>query len=66
MRERNKAPAYHIKTKIKGAKIEQSITCETADGLIQDVTRNVMDTAERQIHDALVKLGWTPPSGTPK
>jgi hypothetical protein len=37
--------------------IEQSMT-----DIRGDITRMVLDTKERQIRDALVALGWTPPA----
>ena len=34
----------------------------TLNGIRDDVIRRVMDTQEQQIRDALITLGWTPPS----
>jgi len=33
-----------------------------SDGIYTNIVRQVIDTQEQQIRDALVKLGWTPPN----
>lgn len=44
--------------------IEQEVreTMETSTRLI---TRSILDTKEKQVHEALVSLGWTPPNKSP-
>ena len=55
---------YTINTKIlESGIIEQTLT-ESIEGQIgvNQLTREIMDTKEAQVHEALIKLGWTPPS----
>ena len=54
---------YTINTKIlESGIIEQTLT-ESIEGQIgvNQLTREIMDTKEAQVHEALIKLGWTPP-----
>lgn len=37
---------------------------EDVGTMAQRVRRTVIDTQERQIRDALIQLGWTPPPGS--
>lgn len=32
------------------------------DGISEPITRRVMDTQEQQTREALIALGWTPPT----
>ena len=33
------------------------------DGLVASYARNIIDTKDKTIREALIKLGWTPPKG---
>ena len=42
-------------------KLETKEYWEQLDGPREQVTRQIYDLREQALHDALVKLGWTPP-----
>lgn len=54
---------------IRGCGVQTSVS---TDGLIEqqidilgETHRRILNTAEQQIRDALIALGWTPPSPKP-
>jgi len=47
---------YKVSTSIDHPLIIQEVT-----GIYDSVQRRVIDTSERQVIEALVSLGWTPP-----
>lgn len=51
-----------IKTDIVGDEIRQEIVPELSDGPGQTFGRQVMNLKEEAIRNALISLGWTPPS----
>ena len=54
---------YTINTKIlESGIIEQTLTESIESQIdVNQLTREIMDTKEAQVHEALIKLGWTPP-----
>ena len=54
---------YTVKTTpFTDGKILQIVDLES-ENMIQTIMRDVLDTKEKQIKQALIKLGWTPPNG---
>lgn len=51
-----------IETSIIDSKVYQSIHT-MIDGIRHDLVTYITDTREKEIKDALIKLGWTPPKG---
>ena len=54
---------YTINTKISiNGIIDQIVVCEAKDCTeVSQISREIMDTKEAQVYEALIKLGWTPP-----
>jgi len=53
---------YHVATNVdEFSGIIETVTSSTCDDVRTEVYRQIMDTGEQQIRDALIKLGWTPP-----
>ena len=54
---------YTINTKISiNGIIDQTLVCTTKDCTeVSQISREITDTKEAQVHEALIKLGWTPP-----
>jgi len=50
-----------VTTPSENGKIVQE-TFSIANGIRERIMRQVLDTSEQQIRDALIKLGWTPPN----
>lgn len=54
---------YYIETNIDKSVIEQNLLIsDECNKQIKYLARWVVDTREIQIREALIKLGWTPPS----
>lgn len=54
---------YVIKTDtMDDGKIYQRIDLEGEGRTVETLTRTLIDTCNQQTRDALIKLGWTPPT----
>lgn len=52
---------YTVKTTpMIDGRILQEVDLE-AQNIVKNIMRDVLDTKEQQIKEALIKLGWTPP-----
>lgn len=51
---------FNLKTDIFNDKIIQELNYEHKD-IITKIFREMYDTQEKQLKEALIKLGWTPP-----
>lgn len=57
---------YEIDTTIlPGDRIQQRVLYQL-DGVMQELSRQVVFTQDEQVRAALVKLGWTPPIVAPR
>ena len=55
---------YTVKTTpFTDGKILQIVDLESQN-IIQTIMRDVLYTKEKQVKEALIKLGWTPPNAT--
>ncbi len=53
---------YNISTEIDGEIITQ-VSKITEGGVVFNLTKAIVNTKEKQMREALLKLGWTPPDG---
>ncbi len=54
--------SFNVKTDIvDGHIIEQTID-QIMDGIVNTTVKELIDTRDKQTRDALIALGWTPPS----
>ncbi len=51
---------YNISTEIDGEIITQ-VSKITEGGVVFNLTKAIVNTKEKQMREALLKLGWTPP-----
>ncbi len=57
---------YYISTEIDGEIITQvSKITDVDSGVVFNLTKAIVNTKERQMREALLKLGWTPPLAAP-
>jgi hypothetical protein len=49
-------------TPLPDGKIVQTVDCIENDTVVAQITRRVLDTQEQQVRDALIALGWAPPT----
>lgn len=52
---------YDVRTDIEGACITSTLDMVHADGVRETIMRQVLDTQEVAVRDALKKLGWRAP-----
>lgn len=48
----------------KASKLTGAITQTLKDSILDRTSRFIIDTTEKQIKEALIELGWTPPNST--
>ena len=53
-------PRFQIDTRIDEDVIIQDMS-ELRDGIVERMSRLIINTREQQVRDALIQLGWTPP-----
>ena len=55
--------SYKIATEVhENGEIEQKITRESSFfDMSEVIVKEIFDTKEKQVREALIKLGWTPP-----
>ena len=52
---------FDVNTTINGDDIESRIDLIMEEAIVQTM-HEVVRTRDKQVHDALVKMGWTPPT----
>lgn len=52
---------FNVSTEIQGDDIHTKIDM-VMNGVIADTQRQIIKTKDAQVREALVKLGWTPPT----
>ena len=51
-----------INTSVKDKVITTSVDFKSPLGIIENRAKQIIDTQEKQVQDALISLGWTPPA----
>lgn len=60
------AKSFKVETKVFPSGLISQDTMFDSRGVIRQLSRQLIDTGEDQIREALIKLGWVPPESVQK